>query len=419
MNRLNHVTTRMGPDIRDAIETMPGLGGVALWVKFADAEEPGLIAQTDGTHIYAGPRYEKLSDAERRFTLLHELLHAALAHPARAREMEKRLPDFDPRLHNIAADAIINAALDGIRGIRPPPKVVNLQEVLTAVKLWPERGSAAEVVRQWSSEALYHSLKKYREQIVRTSFYANAAQESADIVAAAQPVANAGNESESSSTSSNEEVIRSWNARLTAARGVLSGVLLRLARELPQVKTPWERILRDLLFRYAQRKRRSDPSRPARRWLALERDFKQRTGLDLPFEQATTAARTGRIALVVDTSGSVDEKLLARFVAEITAILDRLEPRLLLIVCDAAVHQTFEFSGRESSAALLRRFKFKDGGGTDFRPAINEATKWQPDLLIYLTDLEGESGNEPKYPVLWAVPEGGAIAPWGRVIELS
>lgn len=418
MNRLNHITTRMGPDIRDAIETMPGLGGVALWVKFADAEEPGLIAQTDGTHVYAGPRYEKLAGAERRFTLLHELLHVALAHPARAREMEKRLPDFDPCLHNIAADAIINAALDGVRGIRPPPKVVNLQEVLAAVKLWPELGSAGEVVRQWSSEALYHTLKKYREQIVQTSFYANAAQESADIVAAAQPVANAGNESESSPTPSDEDVIRSWNARLAAARGVLSGVLLRLARELPQVKTPWERILRDLLFRYAQRKRRLDPSRPARRWLALERDFKQRTGLDLPFERATTAARTGRIALVVDTSGSVDEKLLARFVAEITAILERLEPRLLLIVCDAAVHQTFEFSGR-AGAAQLRRFKFKGGGGTDFRPAILEATKWQPDLLIYLTDLEGEAGNEPKYPVLWAVPEGGALAPWGRIIELN
>jgi hypothetical protein len=39
--------------------------------------------------------------------------------------------------------------------------------------------------------------------------------------------------------------------------------------------------------------------------------------------------------------------------------------------------------------------------------------------LIYLTDLEGEAGSEPKYPVLWAVPEGGAKAPWGRVIDLN
>jgi len=419
MNRLNHVTTRMGPDIRDAIETMPGLGGVALWVKFADAEAPGLIAQTDGAYVYAGPRYEKFSEPERRFILLHELLHVALAHPARAREMEKRLPDFDPRLHNIAADAIINAALDGVRGIRTLPRAVNLQEVLTAIKLWPEQRGVGEVVRQWSSEALYHTLKKHRELLERSSFYANAAQESADIISAgAQPTVNLGKEHELSPTSSDEEVIRSWNGRLAAARGVLSGVLARLVRELPQVKTPWERILRDLLFRYAQRKRRPDPSRPTRRWLALERDFKQRTGLDLPFERATTAARTGRIALAIDTSGSVDEKLLSRFVAEIAAILERLEPRLLLIVCDAAVHQTFEFSGREG-AALLRQFEFKGGGGTDFRPAIAAATKWQPDLLIYLTDLEGEAGSEPKYPVLWAVPEGGAKAPWGRVIDLN
>jgi len=56
----------------------------------------------------------------------------------------------------------------------------------------------------------------------------------------------------------------------------------------------------------------------------------------------------------------------------------------------------------------MRTLIFKGGGGTDFRPAIAEATKWKPDLLIYLTDLEGEAGDEPKYPVLWAVPEGRA-----------
>jgi len=31
---------------------------------------------------------------------------------------------------------------------------------------------------------------------------------------------------------------------------------------------------------------------------------------------------------------------------------------------------------------------FRGGGGTDFRPAIAEAAKWKPDLLIYLTDQE-------------------------------
>jgi VWA-like domain (DUF2201) len=36
-----------------------------------------------------------------------------------------------------------------------------------------------------------------------------------------------------------------------------------------------------------------------------------------------------------------------------------------------------------------------------------------------LTDLEGGTGDEPAFPVLWAVAEGKkAAAPWGKVVEL-
>lgn len=118
MNRLQQVATRMGADLRNAMEAMPGLGGIALWVKFCDADEPTLVAQTDGVRVTAGPRYNNYATAERRFIVLHELLHVALAHPARARELEKRVTDFDRELYNIACDAIINAVLKGVHGIR-------------------------------------------------------------------------------------------------------------------------------------------------------------------------------------------------------------------------------------------------------------------------------------------------------------
>ena len=94
-------------------------------------------------------------------------------------------------------------------------------------------------------------------------------------------------------------------------------------------------------------------------------------------------------------------------------MLEKTEPLLRLIVCDADVHQVQDYSGREG-AKLLRGFEFKGGGGIDFRPAIAEAAKWKPDLLFYLTDLQGDTGDEPAYPVLWAVPEGKAAAPWGQ-----
>ena len=46
-----------------------------------------------------------------------------------------------------------------------------------------------------------------------------------------------------------------------------------------------------------------------------------------------------RIALAVDTSGSIDESLLKRFVAEVAAALEMAEPLLRSIVCDADIHQ--------------------------------------------------------------------------------
>jgi VWA-like domain (DUF2201) len=74
------------------------------------------------------------------------------------------------------------------------------------------------------------------------------------------------------------------------------------------------------------------------------------------------------------------------------------------------------YCGRDG-AKLLRGFMFRGGGGTDFSPAIAEAAKWEPDLPIYLTDLEGEAGEEPTFPVLWAVPEGKAMRPGARLLS--
>jgi Putative metallopeptidase domain len=143
MNRLNSVATRMGPDLRNAIEAMPGLGGVALWVKFHDSDDPELIARTDGHQVEAGGRYDEYDDAERRFIVLHELLHVALAHPAREREMQRRTEDFDAQLYNIACDAIINASLIGVRSVRAPDIAVTLEKLLVPLGYWKKEDNPA------------------------------------------------------------------------------------------------------------------------------------------------------------------------------------------------------------------------------------------------------------------------------------
>jgi len=416
MNRLQQVATRMGPDLRDAMEAMPGLGGIALWVKFCDDDDPTLVAQTDGVRVTAGPRYCNYAAAERRFIVLHELLHVALAHPVRARELEKRVAGFDRELYNIACDALINAALKGVHGIRQPADATTLDRVLSQIGLWQPNDDISKVVRQWSSEALYHALAKQRDQLDLSELANANGFGSNDLVPTGGASTSVPNSEEG--CHSTEDALRTWHGRWQMARGALANILTRLTKELPQVKTPWERLLRDLLFRHAQRKRQPDPARPTRRWLALENELRQNEGVLLPFERATRPARSGRIALAVDTSGSVDETLLKRFAAEVAAVLEQTEPHLRLIVCDADVHQVCDFTGREATRQL-RDFKFKGGGGTDFRPAIAEAARWKPDLLIYLTDLAGIAGDQPAFPVVWAVPEGEDAAPWGKVIELT
>jgi predicted metal-dependent peptidase len=112
--------------------------------------------------------------------------------------------------------------------------------------------------------------------------------------------------------------------------------------------------------------------------------------------------------------------MLDRFTAELAAIMSRTASQLLLIVCDADVHQVEELHGH-AGQQKLRNFKYKGGGGTDFRPAIKCAVDWRPDVLVYLTDLYGPCGDAPKFPVIWALPPGLPVQqpPWGLVLELS
>ena len=68
-------------------------------------------------------------------------------------------------------------------------------------------------------------------------------------------------------------------------------------------------------------------------------------------------------------------------------------------------------------------FKLLGGGGTDFRPVFDliKLGNETPEILLYLTDGYGTAPqNNPNFPVIWGVIEGGIKpAPWGKEIEIS
>ena len=451
LERLNRSdSSRMRPDLESAIEYLPGLASLALWCRFADSDEEDAIAYTDGSTIYAGAGYEKFDEKERRFICLHEILHVALCHPQRFVEIEKRdTAAFNPKLLNIAADAIINESLENLTGLKTPTDAWTLSRVWQCLEKAEDAANpqaatktsssyysfsaAAQArkianltraefvsVNRWSCEELYYFLKTRCQ--APSGFYGFLAEFderdalSGDLRPKTCETRESGN-TQTTEAEVNEEK-RNWQQRLSLLRGSAPDLLNRLAGELPRVDTPWEQIFRSLVQTAFQEAIQKNYSRPNRRWLALERDYKVQAGVNMPFTPDTIKKRGTRLAVALDTSGSIDEALLGRFLAEIAAMCAFNQRNLVLLIGDAAVHTIAEIDWTEVTRELSV-IKYTGGGGTDFRPLIAAANEYEPDALVYLTDLYGETGEEPDFPVIWATHGAAGTAAWGEQIKLK
>jgi len=132
-------------------------------------------------------------------------------------------------------------------------------------------------------------------------------------------------------------------------------------------------------------------SRPNRRYLPMD--------IVLP---STRFEGIAHLAVAVDTSGSINAKVLQRFASEINgAFGDGIIDKITVVYCDAEVHnhQTFE-RGDDI------RLDPQGGGGTRFAPAFAWLRENAQDAraIIFFTDLYcHDFGPEPDVPVLWGV----------------
>ena len=449
----------MRSDLEAAIEHLPGLASLALWCNFADTDDVDAIAFTDGQTIYAGSGYENFSEKERRFICLHEILHVALQHPNRFLTLEKQDCDFNPQLLNLAADAVINKALENLTGLTTPTGAWTLERIWSALEKSEDEnqrdnsnaqsvapsyysfGAASQSRKignltkaeftfagRWSCEELYYFLKAQAQKSVCLLRVLISEYEKdslggdlrgTNVMSVGGELKNdqkifAGTSVSNNKTDENDD----WRQRLTLIRGTMPELFQRLVGEIPQTETPWEQILRSLVQTAFQEETVKNYSRPSRRWLALENEYPKRAGVCLPFSPDATKKRGSRLAVALDTSGSIDGGLLGRFLAEIAALCELNQRNLVLIIGDAEVHQIAEIDWRDAGREL-ERLSYTGGGGTDFRPLIEAAAEFAPDALIYLTDLFGETGDAPCFPVIWATHGVAGNAPWGEQIKLK
>ena len=209
-----------------------------------------------------------------------------------------------------------------------------------------------------------------------------------------------------------------WRERLQRAQaGDRPGGLMReVSHDFPEDKVEWEKLLRRMMTQPLLPQTKPNWNRPSRRTLALDGDYwepgnRPRDGLQMA-------------GVVVDTSGSIDDKLLTRFAAEIQGIQQRVGCHIYLISADAAVQS--EQMVRNDGKSFKEKVKagsveFKGGGGTDFYPALQRMKEKKVRVCVYLTDLYGGFGDETKYPfpIIWASITKNLEAPFGKTIYIG
>jgi predicted metal-dependent peptidase len=124
--------------------------------------------------------------------------------------------------------------------------------------------------------------------------------------------------------------------------------------------------------------------------------------------------RLQRLLVAIDTSGSIDQKMLEEFFTEIHGAW-KVGATVVVVECDAAVQRSYDYRGRAPKAV-------KGGGGTEFEPVFKWMREQRPfDGMLYLTDGEGPApDSRPNCKLLWVVPEGGSpeVLPFGPTVRI-
>lgn len=164
--------------------------------------------------------------------------------------------------------------------------------------------------------------------------------------------------------------------------------------------------VRSLLLRFMTERTRADYSwnTPNPRYIGL--------GLYLPALQSISM---GEVAIMVDTSGSVDAASLAYARAIVEDVISEASPvRVSVWYSDAKVCHVSRF---EQGEPLI--WEPKGGGGTDFRPALKAIEdEGAAVAVLCITDLYGMFPPDGcSLPVLWLATTD-VVAPFGETIPL-
>jgi predicted metal-dependent peptidase len=351
-------------------------------------------AATNGRDVLIGRQFmDTLDDETMRFVVLHEYYHVMYLHMI----TWKHLFEEDPQLANMAADAVINLQLDDLAG-------KGADGWLT---VWPDaildpqyRGmDTGEVYRRMKQQA------QQQQQKQRSASGGNAQSMDEHRPATGDKPGDVG---EALNAAQAKEVMQSVDTAIRQAAivaGKIGASMNRDVKDLLEVQVDWREVLKDFLRTYAAGGDLSTWRKPSRRGMAQD--------MYMPSRISETAKR---IAIGVDTSGSIGEVQLRRALTEIMGACEIVKPEAVDVVYwDASVagHETYEDDAVMTIADIT---KPKGGGGTDptCMAKYLDARDIKPDCVIQFTDgYVGGNWGTWNAPVLWCISTKGIVAPNG------
>lgn len=320
----------------------------------------------------------KMTVQQVMFALEHECLHLILSHL-------DRMGDRDLILSNIAADFCVNGLI-----LENPGPCVEPYDICVAGKGPYEHLPKGEHF-EWYYSQLYNNADHY-EVTMNGDGTITVKNKKTGKEQTFNPNSHEDWESmEKGDSSLNKEIIKQMikKAYMEAKdRGTLPGKSISdLIEELLEKSVvDWKALLR----RYCAASILSYEKESS--WKRVNRRF----GVDFP---GYVKIRQPKIAVALDTSGSMSDEELLDCAKELRAIQKIYNATVTIYECDAAVQKVYDlskFSKIDTS--------FAGRGGTAFTPVFEALEGKQVDLLIYFTDLAGDNPPKPKFKVIWVTP---------------
>lgn len=363
----------------------PYLASLCYSLRLVEVEPSDVptMAVDDGWRMYYNPYFvDTLSVEELATVVLHECMHCILQHGRRWHdimhlESDVNMQDNQEYFHtlwNIAGDCSINETLHEM-----------------------------DVV--WSAESpplRFAHFKKYGlhpDQITETAFFKlvetclPAKQVPTDCdcgsVSDGSPreyeIADDDEVSPSADRDQQDRVLDTVAGEISKAkdRGNVPSALSRWAEQYLDPKIDWRRQL-------AVNLRRAIASVAGRRDYSYVRPSRRQSAMNLAGSTVILPAMRQpappRVAIVADTSGSINSEELNQFIAEISGMVRAvgISQGIYVIPCDAQAHSVI----RIKSQAALGTIEFLGGGGTDMGAGIAAAAQLnpKPHIVVVLTD---------------------------------